>query len=148
MMVLGMGGLTGGFLSGWLANLIGLRRALLLCFIASAILAFLLFRTNTQFSNIIFVEVGLLAFFFGASQGVLSVYIPQLFPTAIRGRATGICFNTGRVITASAVFFVGVLVNFMGGYGNTLFTLSWVFIVGWFVTLLSKRESGIALKEG
>ena len=148
MMVLGMGGLTGGFLSGWLANLIGLRRALLLCFIASAILAFLLFRTNAQFSNIIFVEVGLLALFFGASQGVLSVYIPQLFPTAIRGRATGICFNTGRVITASAVFFVGVLVNFMGGYGNTLFTLSWVFIIGWLVTLLSKRESAVALKEG
>jgi len=148
MMVLGMGGLTGGFLSGWLANLIGLRKALLLCFIASAILAFLLFRTNAQFSNIIFVEVGLLALFFGASQGVLSVYIPQLFPTAIRGRATGICFNTGRVITASAVFFVGVLVNFMGGYGNTLLTLSWVFILGWVVTLLSKRESGVALKEG
>jgi predicted MFS family arabinose efflux permease len=32
MMFLGMGGLTGGFFSGWLVNLMGLRKSMLLCF--------------------------------------------------------------------------------------------------------------------
>jgi len=147
MMVLGMGGLTGGFLSGWLANAIGLRRALLLCFAACSILAFVLFKTNAVFNPMIYVEIGVLALFFGASQGVLSVFIPQLFPTAIRARATGICFNTGRLVTASAVFFIGVLVTILGGYGNALFILSWVFVAGWIVTLLSRKHQGGELDE-
>ena len=147
MMVLGMGGLTGGFLSGWLANGIGLRRALLLCFAACSLLAFVLFKTNTQFSPMIYGEVAVLALFFGASQGILSVYIPQLFPTVIRGRATGICFNTGRIITASAVFFIGILVSVLNGYGNALFLLSWVFVLGWVVTLVSKKRSEEAMEE-
>jgi MFS-type transporter involved in bile tolerance (Atg22 family) len=147
MMMLGMGGLTGGFLSGWLANAMGLRRALLLCFAACSVMAFVLFKTNTVFSSVIFIEIAVLALFFGASQGILSVFIPQLFPTAIRARATGICFNTGRLVTASAVFFIGVLVVVLGGYGNALFILSWIFVLGLIVTLLSRRHQGGELDD-
>jgi len=147
MMMLGMGGLTGGFLSGWLANAMGLRRALLLCFAACSVMAFVLFKTNTVFSSVIFIEIAVLALFFGASQGILSVFIPQLFPTAIRARATGICFNTGRLVTASAVFFIGVLVVVLGGYGNALFILSWIFVLGLIVTLLSRKHQGGELDD-
>jgi MFS family permease len=80
MMMLGMGGLAGGFLSGWLTNLVGLRKSMLLCFSVCTILSFLLFKTNTTFSPIIYLEILVMALFFGASQGVLSVYIPHLFP--------------------------------------------------------------------
>jgi MFS family permease len=141
MMMLGMGGLTGGFLSGWLANMIGLRRSMLLCFSVCAIFSLLLFKTNTSFSNIIYVEIVILALFFGASQGVLSVYIPNLFPVAIRGTATGFCFNTGRVLTSIAVLFVGVLVTELGGYSNSLFIFSLVFIVGLAVTFFTKETT-------
>ncbi len=130
MMMLGMGGLIGGFLSGWLINSIGAKKSLLLCYAVCAVAAFVLFKTNTSFSPIIYVEIAALSFFFGASQGVLSVYIPDLFPVAIRGTATGFCFNTGRVLTAVAVLFVGVLVTQLGGYSNALFIFSLVFLVG------------------
>ena len=121
MMMLGLGGLTGGFLSGWLTNAIGLRKSMLLCFSVCGIMSFVLFKTNTSFSSIIYVEIVILALFFGASQGVLSVYIPNLFPVGIRGTATGFCFNIGRLGTATAVLFVGVLVTELGGYSNSLF---------------------------
>jgi len=136
MMCLGMGGLTGGFLSGWLVNLIGLRRSMLACFAVCAAMSFVLFKTNTTFSNIIYAEIGVLALFFGASQGVLSSYIPQLFHTGIRATATGFCFNIGRLFTASAVLFIGVLVTTLGGYGNAIFTFSLVFVLGLVVVLL------------
>jgi MFS family permease len=147
MMMLGMGGLTGGFLSGWLTNAIGLRRSMLLCFSVCAVVSFILFKTNPSFSPIIYIEIIVLALFFGASQGVLSVYIPNLFPVSIRGTATGFCFNIGRIFTATAVLFVGVLVNVLGGYGNSLFIFSLVFIVGLVVTVFApeteKEEANI-----
>jgi hypothetical protein len=78
---------------------------------------------------------------FGISQGLLSVYIPLLFPVSIRATATGLCFNVGRFFTAAAVFFVGVLVTTLGGYGNSLFTFSFVFLVGFLFLLFSKKTT-------
>lgn len=141
MMMLGMGGLTGGFLSGWLTNAIGLRKSMLLCFSVCAVMSFVLFKTNTSFSSIIYVEIVILALFFGASQGVLSVYIPNLFPVGIRGTATGFCFNIGRLVTATAVLFVGVLVTELGGYSNSLFIFSLVFVIGFAATFFSKHKA-------
>jgi len=148
MMMLGIGGLAGGFLSGWLANAIGLRRSLLLCFGVAASMSFVLFKTNTVISPVVYAEVLVLALFFGASQGVLSVYIPHLFPVAIRGTATGFCFNIGRLFTAAAVLFVGVLVTDLGGYSNALFIFSLVFVIGWLVTLLATGKQEAELMEG
>jgi MFS family permease len=141
MMMLGMGGLTGGFLSGWVVNAIGPRRSMLLCFSVCAALSFLLFKTNSTFSPAIYVEIAVLSLFFGVSQGVLSVYIPGLFPVAIRGTATGFCFNTGRLVTATAVLFVGMLVTALGGYGSSLFIFSLVFVVGLVTTFFSKHKT-------
>jgi MFS family permease len=121
MMLLGMGGLTGGFFSGWISNALGTRKA------------------NTVFSGIILIEIALLSFMFGISQGLLSFYIPLLFPYSIRATATGFCFNIGRIFTSAAVFFIGTLVVTLGGYGNSLFTFSFVFLVGFIFLIFSKN---------
>jgi MFS family permease len=141
MMIFGIGGLSGGFLSGWLLGGLGSKKSLLLCFGAASAISLVLFKTNDHFTPIIYGELALLALFFGASQGVLSVFIPELFPTAIRATATGFCFNIGRLFTATAVLFVGVLQSWLGGYGNSLFIFSLVFIVGLVVTLFSKQKA-------
>lgn len=135
---MGMGGLTGGFISGWVVNLIGLRRSLILSFVVCSMVSFVLFKTNTTFSNIIYIEIAVLALFFGISQGVLSLYIPLLFPTPIRASATGFCFNIGRIFTGIAVLGVGVLVTTLGGYGNSLFIFSLVFVIGLVAMLVIK----------
>ncbi|MGN6438191.1 MAG: MFS transporter [Agriterribacter sp.] len=139
MMLLGMGGLAGGFFSGWLLNAIGLRKSMLLCFSVCAVLSFVLFKTNHTFSTLIYAETALLALFFGISQGVLACYIPQLFSTGIRATATGFCFNIGRLFTGTAVLFIGILVTALGGYGNSIYIFSLVFIVGLIVVLFLKN---------
>jgi len=147
MMMLGMGGLTGGFLSGWLTNAIGLRKSMMLCFSVCTVLSFLMFKTNISFSPVVYVEIVIMALFFGASQGVLSVYIPGLFPVNIRGTATGFCFNTGRLFTATAVLFVGVLVTELGDYGNSLFIFSLVFVIGLVATFFAKAPQELKIKN-
>ncbi len=147
MMFMGMGGLIGGFLSGWLVNLAGVRKSMLICFSACALLSFILFKTNAVFSKIIYAEIAVLALFFGGSQGSLSVFIPQLFPTVIRASSTGFCFNVGRLFTASAVLFIGILVTTLGGYGNAIFIFSLVFVVVFLVLLFGKGQNEIEMDE-
>ena len=143
MMFLGMGGLTGGFFSGWLVNLLGLRKSMLLCFAVCTVMSFILFKTNTSVTTSVYAEIAIMALFFGASQGVLSAYIPQLFHTGIRATATGFCFNVGRLFTAMAVLFIGVLVTGLGGYGNAIFIFSLVFILGLLVTLFVVKDKPV-----
>jgi len=141
MMLLGGGGLIGGFISGWLINSIGAWKSMLIFFIVSILFSFLLFSTNQGVSVSLYLEILVIALVFGASQGVLSVYIPSLFPVAIRGTATGICFNTGRLFTAVAVLFVGVLVADLGGYGNSLLIFSLIFVIGLIITYYSRTAN-------
>ncbi len=140
MMVLAISGLGGSIVSGWIANAIGLRKTMMMCFAACFIMTFVVFKLNTTVSIITFIEMGVLAFFFGISQGALSVYIPGLFPTVIKGSATGFCFNIGRLFTATVVFFIGALVTFLGGYGNAVFIFSFIFLIGLASTHLSKDK--------
>jgi len=140
MMILGGGALLGGVVSGWIIDFMGFRKAMLLCFGGCFVLSFMLFKLNSTFSEIAMWEMGLLGIFFGISQGVLSGYLPQLFPVMVRGTATGLCFNTGRVFTSAAVFFVGSWVTTLGGYGNSIFFFSWVFLIGLVAVFLSKED--------
>lgn len=140
MMLLGGGGLTGGFISGWVSNTLGVRKAMMLCFSGCIVMSGLLFGLNHAFSPVIYAELALLSVFFGISQGLLSIYIPQLFPVSIRGTFTGICFNIGRIVTAIAIFFVGVLVTFFHGYGNTLLAFAGIFLFGFITMFFSNHQ--------
>jgi MFS family permease len=139
MMLMGAGGLLGGFISGWVVHAIGLKRTLLICFGCCFILSFILFKLTTTLSPIVYFQIAFITIFFGMSQGALSMYIPELFPTALSATATGVCFNLGRIITGVAVFFIGSLVNLFGGYGNAIFYFSFVFLIGFLITLVNKQ---------
>lgn len=141
MMLLGAGGLIGGFISGWVSNFLGVRKSMMLCFSGCMVMSFLLFGMNGTFSKIIYIELAVLSLFFGISQGLLSIYIPQLFPVHIRGTCTGICFNVGRIVTAFAIFFVGLMVTGMGGYSNALLIFASVFALGFITISFTRAQS-------
>lgn len=129
MMLFGLGGIVGGAASGFLVRAFGLRRTLLGTFATCFVLTGLLFGTNAAFTPLVYLETAGLALAFGVSQGALSTFVPMLFPTALRATATGFCFNVGRVLTATGVFFVGSLVAVFGGLGNALLLFSLTFVV-------------------
>jgi MFS family permease len=139
MMTMGGGGLLGGFISGWVVNALGLKRTLLICFGASFVLAFFLFKLTATLSVGVYIQIAFITIFFGMSQGALSMYIPELFPVSLSATATGVCFNLGRIITGVAVFFIGSLVEILGGYGNAIFYFDFVFLIGFLITLFNKQ---------
>lgn len=149
MMVLAFSGLLGSIASGWIANAIGQRNTLMMCFAMCFVMVFVVFKTNTSVTATTIAEMFVMAFFFGISQGVLAVYIPQLFPVATRAFATGFCFNIGRLFTASVVFFIGALVDLLGGYGNAIFIFSFIFLIGLVITAFAglRRMNYPAVKQ-
>jgi MFS family permease len=147
MMILAAGGIGGSFFSGWIVNFIGLRKTMLLCFAACFIMTFLVFKLSSTVSTLTLVELTILAFFFGISQGALSVYIPSLFAVNICASATGFCFNVGRLFTGTVVFFIGSLVSLMRGYGNAVFIFSATFVIGFIVAFFGK-EKNISVVSG
>ena len=129
MMLLGSGGILGGILSGFLIKYFGSRKTLIFTFLGCILACSILFLSNQEFNKIIYLQTAFLSLFFGISQGALSSYIPDLFPTIIRATASGFCFNFGRFFTATAVFFVGTMVAFFGGFSNALLSFSLVFLI-------------------
>ena len=143
MMIFAIGALFGGTISGWVSNFLGMKRSMLICFSACFVCSIVLFNFNPTLTVLSYIEMALIALFFGISQGVLNAYIPALFPVNIRSAATGFCFNIGRIFTASVVFFVGWLVNVLGGYGRALTIFSFVFLVGFIVCVMVKEKKFI-----
>ncbi len=141
MILLGMGGIVGGLLSGSLIERLGSRTTLLVTFAGCAGGCALLFLSNRQFSPIIYAETAFVALFFGISQGALSSVIPALFSVRIRATAAGISFNVGRFFTATAVFFVGTMVAGLGGFGHALLVFSVAFLVAWMAVFLRYKPA-------
>lgn len=139
VMIMASGGLAGSFISGWIANAIGLRKTMMMCFVVCFVMTFVLFKLSTSVTALTYIELSVLAFFFGISQGALAVYIPLLFPVQVRAAATGFCFNVGRLFTGTVVFFIGALVVFLGGYGNAIFIFAFIFLIGLAATYFSKE---------
>jgi MFS family permease len=55
-------------------------------------------------------------FFSNGTFGGLTVYLPELFPTRIRGTGTAFVFNVGRIIAACGPLIMGVLIGVTGTY--------------------------------
>lgn len=145
VILLGLGGIIGSFFAGFLANGLGRRGALMIAFGGATLAASILYLTNSEFTNIIYIQTAFLSLFFGISQAIMTAYIPELFPTSVRSTATGISFNAGRYVTATAVFFVGVLVPVLGGFGNSLLIFSATYLIGFITVIFGKETRGSVL---
>ncbi len=140
VILLGLGGIIGSFFAGFLANGLGRKKALMIAFGGATLAASILYLTNSEFTGVIYIQTAFLAIFFGISQAIFTAYIPELFPASVRSTATGLCFNAGRFVTASAVFFVGILIPILGGYGNSLLFFSLTYLIG-FITVFFGQET-------
>ena len=61
-------------------------------------------------------------------------YLPELFPTRLRGTGSGFCFNLGRIVAAAGPFIVGTIAsrgaNALDSALQVLFYVGWVPVVG------------------
>jgi len=61
--------------------------------------------------------------------GAFTFYLPELFPTHLRGTGSGFCYNTGRFVTALGPFLVGGIAQRAQSADEILAILAWVALV-------------------
>ena len=128
-----LGTIAAALLGGWLGRRI---TYFFLCIASFGIIQWF-FQTSTMFD----MRFLILAFFTGAISasfyGWLPLYLPELFPTAIRATGQGFGFNFGRIIAAVGVLQLDTLKNVAGGLPQACAALSFIYVLGiiviWFV---------------
>jgi MFS family permease len=133
MMGQGLAAVVGCLVGGWLCQRWGRPQAVAFstfgCFAASTWL-FQPFQPLTVWHDGLYANIALLGFFIGMGQATLYVYIPELFPTAIRAFSTGLCLNTGRLLTIGAVLSATWVVAGLGGYAQACWAFSIAYLLG------------------
>lgn len=104
IIMLNVGMFIGYQIFGFLADKIGRRTSLLICFTGATIM--LPIYASIHDNNVLFWMGPLLAIFF-AYAGPFGSYFPELYPARVRGTGAGFCFNVGRGISAFAPFVLG-----------------------------------------
>ena len=106
--VFNLGGLIGTLMTIPAAKLMGRRKMFGIYFGLSALAIFAMFGFDhpplTRIYMYFFIGLTVFGVF-----GSFTYYLPELFPTRLRGTGAGFCYNVGRIIAAGGPFLVGMV---------------------------------------
>ncbi len=141
VMLLNAGSLIGYLLFGPLADAIGRRGTFLLYFLGAVCMFPIAFLTTSRVETVFLLVPFVGIFTLGVTSG-FPIYLPELFPTAVRTTGVGFCYNLGRFVTAGGVFITGYLYGVLGSYAKAATAVSLVYVVGMVVLLFARETRG------
>jgi MFS family permease len=121
-----LGGLIGTLLTIPAAKLLGRRPMFGLYFAASALSVFATFGLDLPPETRLYLYFAVGLSVFGVF-GSFTYYLPELFPTRLRGTGSGFCYNAGRILAAIGPFMVGTIAS--QGVDAAVGVLFWVGVV-------------------
>lgn len=144
----GIGAITGCLAAPLLAAAIGRRPAYFLLCLGSLVACGVLFRVVETYGPV-FLGMSLLVSVVSASfYGWFPLYLPELFPTRMRGTGQGLCYNGGRILAAAGALTQGSLMaHFGGSYAQAGAVISLVYLVGMVAIWFAPETRGRALPE-
>jgi MFS family permease len=121
-----IGGLIGTLLTVPASKVLGRRTMFSIYFLASglAVLAAFGLPLEPRTRLYMYFPIGLSVF---GVFGAFTYYLPELYPTRLRGTGAGFCYNAGRLIAAAGPFLVGAIASRgAGALGSALQVLFYV----------------------
>ena len=131
---------------GFFADIFG-RKPITLVFFAAALLMTPVLFLWTHDLTLLLVAAGVNGFFTLGQYSWMPVWLPELFPTRVRGTAVAFAFNTPRFVAFLGPLMAGTLIANLGGFGNTAVTISFIYVVGFIATLALPETRGKPLPE-
>ncbi len=145
--LLGTGVAIFGFVAlGFLADAIGRKPTAMLWYAMCLILTPVVYLW-AQGMGALLAAVAVFGFFTGGIWAWAPIWLPELFPTRMRGTAVAFCFNAPRWISASGPLIAGTLIVALGGYGPAATIVGLFFILGVVVAPFLPETRGKPLPE-
>jgi MFS family permease len=146
--VFNFGGLLGTLLTIPAAKLMGRRKMFAIYYTFSGLAVLTTFGLDLPPLTRIYMYFFIGLTVFGVF-GSFTYYLPELFPTRLRGTGAGFCYNVGRVIAAGGPFLVGMIaargVDALASAMQVLFWIGVVPLVGVMLTPLAVETKDRAL---
>jgi hypothetical protein len=137
------GAVLGCFAGSWIGARLGRRPAYFLLCLSSLICCAALFRGADGYGLFFQVMTFVVGVCTAAMYGWLPLYLPELFPTAVRATGQGVCYNSGRILAAVGAIEMGRLVElFHGSYARAGATITLVYLAGLLLIWLSPETRG------
>ena len=106
------------------------------------------YRLNTEYGLIFVLSAGWLGLISASFYGWLPLYLPELFPTAVRATGQGFGFNFGRIIAAAGnLQMANLLAAFGNDYSQACALVAGVYIVGLILIAIAPETKGKPLPE-
>src|SRR6185437_6160909 len=129
MMALNAGAILGYLSFGPLADRYGRKPIFALMCLGSLVMVPVVFLASFDYAEMLMV-LPLLGFFNNGLFSGFPIYLPELYPTALRTTGAGFCFNAGRVLAASGPVLTGLLVSTLGHFGRAAAAIALIYLVG------------------
>src|SRR5438045_34528 len=138
-----------GFISlGFLADTIGRKPTAMLWYLMCLVLTPLVYLWGqSQEIGVVLSLVGVFGFFTLGIWAWAPVWLPELFPTRMRGTAVAFVFNAPRFISAAGPLIAGSLIVMFGGYGGAATIIGLFFLLGVLATPFLPETRGKPLPE-
>lgn len=148
-----IGAATGCVIAAVLGGRLGRRPVYVAMCVLSAAAVLGFYRLNTEYGLVFLLSTGLLGLVTASFYGWLPLYLPELFPTAVRATGQGFGFNCGRVIAAvGSLQMPNLLAAFPrpeGGndYGQACGIVAAVYVVGLVLISFAPETKGKSLPD-
>jgi MFS family permease len=119
-----VGGLVGTLLTGPIAKTLGRRPMFGIYYAAGGLAIFYTFGPDHD-PQLVLRLCGLVGLTIFGVFGSFTYYLPELFPTRLRGTGAGFCYNVGRIIASVGPFWVGSV----AAHGDPRRAVFWVGVV-------------------
>ena len=125
---------------GWLADTFGRKPTIWMYYLCALVLSLWFFLlVNDRHTMLAIAAMN--GFFTSGQTAWLTVYLPELFPTRVRGSAISLVFDGSRIIATLGPLLAGWLISYFGGIGTAAALMSLIYIVGLVVTPFAGPET-------
>lgn len=143
-----LGAIVGCFVGAWLGGRIGRRPVYFLLCLGSIVVCEITFLGASGYNANLLFKIFLVGGMTAAFYGWLPLYLPELFPTAVRATGQGLAFNFGRIVAAGCALMTGYLVTLFGNrVGDAAAFTSLVYVLGLGLIWLAPETKGKPLPE-
>lgn len=150
-LITNVGTLLGCLLMPWITGALGSRRRTAVLFflgsLVSVVLSYELAIARLDHLTLFLVLLPVLGFFTNGVFGLFTIWLPEMFPSALRGAGSGFAFSLGRVLGAAGPTLIGALAAATGSFPLAISLLSLIYVIGLPFIALAPETAGKPLAK-